>query len=128
MKKVAAAIILRKGKLLVTRRGPAENLAGYWEFPGGKLESDETPQECIIRELQEELGLSAIAKEIIAESVYTYPKGSIKLIAVICEVQQLNITLTVHDAYQLIDPKDLLDLNLAPADIPIAKKLGELYG
>jgi 8-oxo-dGTP diphosphatase len=74
MKKVAAAIILRSGRVLVTRRGPTENLAGCWEFPGGKLESDETPQECIIRELQEELGLSAIAKEIIAESVYTYPR------------------------------------------------------
>ena len=72
MKQVAAAIIFNKGKILVTRRAPGENLAGYWEFPGGKLEGSETPQECILRELREELGLHATAGDVLASSVYAY--------------------------------------------------------
>lgn len=56
-KKVAAAIVHLDGKILITRRAPGEKLAGMWEFPGGKIEHEETPQECIIRELREELGV-----------------------------------------------------------------------
>ena len=105
-----------------------ENLAGYWEFPGGKLEPQESPEECVVRELKEELSLTACAKEIIATSTYQYPKGTIELIAIECEVEDMNMSLTVHDEFQLLKPKALLDINLAPADIEIAKKLGELYG
>lgn len=123
MKQVAAAIIFNKGKILVTRRAPGEKLAGYWEFPGGKLEGNETPQECIIRELREELGLHAAAGDVIASSVYEYTGGAIELIAVECAVQNYEIGLTVHDAYEYIQPEALLDLRLAPADIDIAKKI-----
>ena len=55
---------------LTMRRGPGEKLAGYWESPGGKLESHETPQDCIIRELREELNLEAPARDVVAESIY----------------------------------------------------------
>ena len=57
MKLVAAAVVRRNGRVLVTRRAPGQNLAGKWEFPGGKIEGHETAAECIKRELQEELGL-----------------------------------------------------------------------
>ena len=123
MKQVAAAIIFNKGKILVTRRAPGEKLAGYWEFPGGKLEGNETPQECIVRELREELGLHATAGAVIASSVYEYTGGAIELIAVECTVQDYGIDLTVHDAYEFIQPEALLDVRLAPADIDIAKKI-----
>ena len=123
MKQVAAAIIFNKGKILVTRRAPGEKLAGYWEFPGGKLEGNETPQECIVRELREELGLHAAAGDVIASSVYEYTGGAIELLAVECAVQNYEIGLTVHDAYEYIQPEALLDLRLAPADIDIAKKI-----
>ena len=123
MKQVAAAIIFNKGKILVTRRAPGEKLAGYWEFPGGKLEGNETPRECIVRELREELGLHATAGAVIASSVYEYTGGAIELIAVECTVQDYGIDLTVHDAYEYIQPEALLDVRLAPADIDIAKKI-----
>jgi len=123
MKQVAAAIIFNKGKILVTRRAPGEKLAGYWEFPGGKLEGNETPQECIVRELREELGFQATAGAVIASSVYEYTGGAIELIAVECTVQDYGIDLTVHDAYEFIQPEALLDVRLAPADIDIAKKI-----
>ena len=123
MKQVAAAIIFNKGKILVTRRAPGENLSGYWEFPGGKLEGNETPQECIVRELREELGLHAAAGDVIASSVYEYTGGAIELIAVECAVQNYEIGLTVHDAYEYIQPEALLDIRLAPADVDIAKKI-----
>ena len=123
MKQVAAAIIFNKGKILVTRRAPGEKLAGYWEFPGGKLEGNETPQECIVRELREELGLLATAGDVIASSVYEYTGGAIELIAVECAVQNYEIGLIVHDAYEYIQPEALFDIRLAPADIEIAQKI-----
>ena len=125
MKQVAAAIIFNKGKILVTRRAPGEKLAGYWEFPGGKLEGNETPQECIVRELREELGLHAAAGDVIASSVYEYTGGAIELIAVECAVQNYEIGLTVHDDYEYIQPEALIDIRLAPADIDIAKKIAK---
>lgn len=123
MKQVAAAIIFKQETVLVTRRAPGEKLAGYWEFPGGKLEGNETPQECIVRELREELGLDATAGAVIASSVYEYAGGAIELIAVECAVQNYEIALTVHDAYEYIHPDVLLDIRLAPADIDIARRI-----
>ncbi len=55
MKSVTAAIIVREGRYLLARRSEGQNLAGFWEFPGGKIEANETPKECLIRELREEL-------------------------------------------------------------------------
>ncbi|MDG2004877.1 MAG: NUDIX domain-containing protein, partial [Novosphingobium sp.] len=100
MKQVAAAIAIRDGLVLVTRRGPGENLEGCWEFPGGKLEPGETPQECIVRELAEELGARASAGEIITQSIYDYPGGAINLIAVEVTLHETDFELTVHDAVQ----------------------------
>jgi len=53
--RVTAGIIINNDKVLITRRAPNENFAGGWEFPGGKIEADETPEECLARELKEEL-------------------------------------------------------------------------
>lgn len=120
---VAAAIVTESGHVLVTRRAPGQKLAGFWEFPGGKVEHDETPQGCIVRELGEELSLTVIAGEIIAESVFTYPDGAINLIAVETQIVGGSIALTVHDAFEWHKPADLLDIQLAPADIPIAHEI-----
>lgn len=119
LKQVAAAIIEIDGRILLTRRAPGENLAGYWEFPGGKLESGETPQHCIVRELREELGVEVSAHEVLAES----PHEAITLIAVRTEMVPQPLQLTVHDAAEWVRPEDLLDYRLPPADIPIAQAL-----
>lgn len=60
MKEVAAAIAIRESKILVSRRAPGQSLEGLWEFPGGKVEAGEDVQTCIVRELDEELGVRAV--------------------------------------------------------------------
>lgn len=121
MKEVAAAIAISDGKVLVTRRAAGQKLAGYWEFPGGKLEPGEDVQTCIVRELEEELGVSSTAGEVLTTSEYTYPGGAISLIAVEVSLHSTDFTLTVHDEYAWKAPTELLELNLAPADTPIAE-------
>ncbi|MBD9677412.1 (deoxy)nucleoside triphosphate pyrophosphohydrolase [Pseudomonas sp. PDM18] len=128
MKNVAAAVVYLDGKVLVARRAPGEKLAGMWEFPGGKLEADETPQRCIVREIHEELGVGSIAGDTLTESVFTYPGGTIQLIAVELTLNSTNFVLQVHDRVEWCLPRELLSYELAPADIPIAMEIIRKYG
>jgi 8-oxo-dGTP diphosphatase len=125
---VAAAVVYRDGNILITRRAPGEKLAGMWEFPGGKLEPGETPQNCIVRELREELGVKADAGEILTTSVFAYSGGAIELIAVTVSLRSAVLTLNVHDRAEWVAPADLLGYELAPADIPIAEEIIRKYG
>lgn len=127
LKQVAAAIAISEGKVLVTRRAAGQKLAGYWEFPGGKLEPGEDVQTCIVRELQEELGVSSTAGEVLTKSNYTYPGGAILLIAVEVTLHSHEFELSVHDQCAWEAPEGLLGLNLAPADIPIAEALRDAH-
>jgi 8-oxo-dGTP diphosphatase len=127
-KPVAAAVVHLNGKILITRRAPGEKLAGMWEFPGGKLEHGETAQECITRELREELGVESVAGEILTSTRYTYPGGTIELIAIVVKLQSTQFTLQVHDLLEWVQPQELLRYELAPADIPIAEEIIRKYG
>lgn len=118
---VSAALIYSRGKILITRRKTGEQLAGFWEFPGGKIEKDETPQECLERELLEELGVTSKATEIITEHVYQYDKVTINLIGIKTDLLNSNIKLSVHDKAAWVDLDKVLNFKLAPADIPIAQ-------
>lgn len=73
MVQVVAAILEREGKVLICRRRPEQSHALKWEFPGGKVEPDETPTQALARELEEELGIRGAAGEQIAAYEYTYP-------------------------------------------------------
>jgi len=126
MKDVAAAVILQNGKVFLGRRAPGENCAGGWEFPGGKIEPGETPEECLKRELQEEFGVCALIKDFIAESVCEYASGSIRLLAYGAELVAGEIKLTVHDQYAWVELDDILAYDLLPADIPIALELQKI--
>jgi 8-oxo-dGTP diphosphatase len=114
MKDVTAAVIFNHGKVLLARRAPGENGAGRWEFPGGKIEQGETPEQCLARELREEFGVRALIKDFIAESVYEYYTGSIRLLAYAAEIVAGNIQLSVHDDYAWVEIKDLLAYDLLP--------------
>jgi len=120
MKIVTAAIIIEDDNILITLRNSDSKLSGYWEFPGGKMEGDETPQECLERELGEELGVKSKPTKIITESEYHYSHGSFKLIAIQTSLHSNNFVLTAHDEARWIPIAQLLDYKLAPADIPIA--------
>ena len=128
MKKVVAAVAIQDGKVLVARRAPGEKLAGIWEFPGGKLEPQESVQQCIVRELAEELGVRATAGEILTETTYAYDGGAIHLIAVKVILHDAALSLSVHDEFQWVAPTCLLGMELAPADLPIAEEIIRRYG
>ena len=123
MLNVAAAIIKKDNTVLLTRRAPSEKLAGFWEFPGGKQEANETIQECLERELKEELEIETHCTDILVESIYEYPNGTLNLVAIDTEILDGEISLSVHDKYAWVDVEKLLDYKLAPADIPIAEWL-----
>ena len=125
MKVVTAAIIQDQGRFFVARRGPGEKLAGLWEFPGGKVEPGETLQEGLKREIAEELGVEAIVGDVVTESHYKYEHGEILLVALQTEIKGKDIKLSVHDREDWLFPEQILALELAPADIPIAKFLME---
>lgn len=121
MKIVAAALIFDGPNVLIARRAPGQNLAGFWEFPGGKLERGETLQSCLSRELDEELGLQCEVLDIFAMSEHYYEGGSIQLIALEAKILSGEIRLTVHDEVAWVHFGELLSFELPPADIPIAK-------
>ena len=97
MKEVTAAIILKDNKVLIAQRALGENLAGKWEFPGGKLELGETPQECLKLEIREELDVNKIeVSDFFGESIYAYHSGTIRLMTFWCRWMLGEFTLNVH--------------------------------
>ena len=77
---VTAAVIVKDGKVLAARRAPGKHLEGYWEFPGGKLEGNETPERCLERELTEEFSIRSRVGAYIGESVYDYGEKVVRLL------------------------------------------------
>jgi mutator protein MutT len=82
---VAIAIIHRHGKVLICRRRPGDRLGGYWEFPGGKRERDETPLQTLQRELREELGIQVTPLRQLPSIEYDYPDLRIRLVPFLCD-------------------------------------------
>ena len=117
MKEVTAAIIVTDNKVLISRRGPESKLAGFWEFPGGKVEKGETRQECLQRELLEELSVEAIAGEEIAESEYHYDHGSFLIIAIEVTLVSTDIVLKDHDRMEWVEFADLKNYKLGSSTL-----------
>jgi mutator protein MutT len=76
---VSAALVFRQGELLITQRHAAAHLGGCWEFPGGKREAGETFEECLVREIREELGVVIAVGELFEELTHDYPEKSVRL-------------------------------------------------
>jgi mutator protein MutT len=83
---VSAALIFRDGKLLITQRHVGAHLGGLWEFPGGKREAGETFEQCLVREIREELGVDISAGELFEEISHTYPEKSVHLKFFACKL------------------------------------------
>jgi 8-oxo-dGTP diphosphatase len=125
IKLVAAAIIISKGKVLIARRKQGDSHQGFWEFPGGAVEAGETVEECLSRELMEELGVEATVADVIARNEHRSARGGMDLVALRAHVESEEFRLTAHDAIEWVDPRDLGRYRLAPADLPIAAALLE---
>jgi 8-oxo-dGTP diphosphatase len=83
---VSAALIFRGGKLLITQRNAQSHLGGLWEFPGGKRESGETFEACLVREIHEELGVEISVGELFDEIAHDYPEKSVHLKFFLCKL------------------------------------------
>src|SRR5580698_6479366 len=83
---VSAALIFREGKLLITQRHAKAHLGGCWEFPGGKRETGETFEECLVREIREELGVEIAVGELFEEISHAYPEQSVHLKFFVCKL------------------------------------------
>jgi len=120
---VAAILENDKNEILLAKRKKGKILEGFWEFPGGKVEEDETPEQGLIRELKEEMNINIKVVEYIGENIHNYERGSINLIAFKAKILSGDIKLVDHDEYIWIDAIKLKDYKLAPADIPIVDLL-----
>jgi 8-oxo-dGTP diphosphatase len=117
---VTCAIIHNeKGEIFVAQRSQFMDLPLKWEFPGGKIELNETPEECLIREIKEELDIKITVIESLPSSKHSYPTITINLIPFICKYIGGEILLREHVNFQWLNKNDLLDLDWAEADVPI---------
>ncbi len=120
---VTAAIIEKNGLILAAKRKQGLHLAGYWEFPGGKLEDGEEPEKCLQRELQEEFGIQSTVTAYLGESIFNYDEKSIRLLGYLTEHTGGEFTLTEHDEIRWLLPSELRNIQWAPADIPLVDEL-----
>lgn len=122
--KVVAAILQKEDKILIARKKQGKPLAGYFEFPGGKIEEGETPEESLIRELMEEMNIKIAVKEYIGESIYDYGNDKvISLLGYTAEIIDGEIKLSDHDIYEWVTLEQINNYKIAPADIPLINKL-----
>ena len=124
MIEVAAAIIEKDGKILIAKRKKGKHLEDKWEFPGGKIEENETPNDCLERELLEEFGVKTKAGEFVAESVFDYGEGKkIRLSGYMVEYLSGDFLLNDHSEIAWVKAEDFYDYDFAPADLPIVAEL-----
>jgi len=114
-----ALIINSDSRILAAQRSAQMNLSLKWELPGGKIEPNETPEECLIREIKEELNIDIEIINSLTPNTHSYPTISIKLIPFICKHINGEIELKEHAQYRWLNTNELLDLDWADADIPI---------
>jgi len=123
VKDVVAAILFKDKKVLIAQRADNDPLAGYWEFPGGKIEEGESPEQSLIREMQEEFCINIEVREFFGSSTFKYDKGTIRLLAYICSWTGGVICSTVHRDYAWVEINELDQYSFAPADRPLVEKL-----
>jgi 8-oxo-dGTP diphosphatase len=120
---VTAAILFYNGRLLIAKRKETGKLPNVWEFPGGKIESGETPEDCLKREMEEEFGIGVTTGDHFGESIYHYDHGSIKLLVYRTTWVAGEFTIRDHQAIEWVSIDDLTDYDFAPADKPFVEKL-----
>ncbi|MDF7640551.1 (deoxy)nucleoside triphosphate pyrophosphohydrolase [Bifidobacterium sp. ESL0784] len=120
---VVGAAIRRGGAILCAQRGPSKSLAGYWEFPGGKIESGETPEQALQREIKEELLCDIEVDQKICSIQQQYDFGTIELTTFLCSLTSGEPSLTEHTQLRWIPQSKLATLDWAPADRKTAQNL-----
>lgn len=128
---VSGAVILRTNpetnqkEIFVTQRGYG-NYKDGWEIPGGKLEPGETPEECIVREIREELATEVRAERILGVVDYDYPTFHLTMHCILCTIVSGKLQLLEHEAAKWVNKETLRSVDWLPADRLILDKIEEL--
>lgn len=123
---VSAAIIVMDNKIFVTQRGYGD-YKDKWEFPGGKLEVNESKEDCIIREIKEELEADIEIVKFLKTIEYDYPAFHIIMHCFICKLKNKHFKLLEHEAARFIDIKDIDKIDFLPADLLIIKEIKDYF-
>ena len=120
---VAAALVFREGKLLITQRHADAHLGGPWEFPGGKREPNETFEACLARELREELGIEVAVGELVGSLTHAYPEKTVHLRFYRCRWEQHEPQPLGCSAFEWVTAAELKDYAFPAADARLLEKL-----
>lgn len=120
--RVVAAVIRDENKIFATQRGYGE-FKDRWEFPGGKIEAEETPQQALKREIQEELDTEISVGNLIDTIEYDYPEFHLSMDCFWCEIVKGDLVLREHEAARWLDKNTIDDVDWLPADITLVEKI-----
>jgi len=120
---VLGAVIVNNERVLAAKRGPGGSLPYMWEFPGGKIEEGESPQEPLAREIGEELLVDVRVGEEIVSTTHDYEFGVVTLTTCYCEPRSGTPRLTEHAALRWLTADELSSVEWAPADIPAVERV-----
>ncbi|SKB98715.1 8-oxo-dGTP diphosphatase [Lachnospiraceae bacterium] len=123
--KVVCAVIEKNGKIFATQRGYGEFKDG-WEFPGGKIEDGETPEEAIVREIKEELNTDIEVRKYIATSEHDYPMFHISMQCFLCSIKNGSLELLEHEAAKWVSVNELRTVDWLPADEILIDDIAEM--
>ena len=122
---VAGVIVNKEGEILCTKRdvGKYEYVSLKWEFPGGKVEEGETQEQTLERELREELEIKVEIQDFFYQVEHDYPDFHLSMAVYKCKFNEQHISMNVHKDIQWVKPENLMNLDWAAADLPVAKKI-----
>lgn len=120
---VAAAVIRRGDEVLITRRQKGQHLAGFWEFPGGKLEDGEDPEVTVVRECREECGVEIRVRDILDVTFHRYPEKDVLLLFYDCELVAGEVRNLQVAEHAWVTPPNLRSYPLPPADLRVLSKI-----
>ena len=123
---VTAAIIESNGYFLIAKRKGGKRLEHKWEFPGGKIEPGETPEECLARELKEEFGVVTEIGDFIAESVFSYNDSKVRLLGYRAKYISGEFRLDSHAEIKWVRMDEMGNFDFAEADLPLIEKMRSL--
>ena len=120
--RVVAAVIRKDDRIFATQRGYGEFKDG-WEFPGGKIEPGETPQQALVREIREELETEIRVGDLIDTIEYDYPTFHLSMDCFFCEIVEGSLELKEHEAAKWLDRESLYTVDWLPADVGLIEKI-----